>query len=61
MSTSEAARRSGKLLVGPILCRIWRLQNARYKVAACLHLLHLEANQVAIVTAGRLMSMLKPI
>ena len=27
-------------LVGPILYRIWHLQNVPYKVAACLHLLH---------------------
>jgi len=26
-------------LFGPILCRIWRLQNVPYKVAACSHLL----------------------
>ena len=39
-------------LVGPILYRIWRLQNVPYKVAACLHLLRKGAKQVAIVTAG---------
>ena len=40
---SSAKRRKGAsnyhTLVGPILCRIWRLQNTPYKVAACLHLL----------------------
>ena len=37
----EVVQRSIKLptLVGPILYPIWHLQNAPYKVAACLHLL----------------------
>ena len=37
-------------LVGPILCRIWHLQNAPYEVAACCT--YLRTKQVAIVTAG---------